>query len=181
MNILAIDPGDTKTGFCLLDSDDNFLYYGKYKNEDLFLWIKNNVNNIDLVVMEMPVIFGSSLHIRNTILFTGQLIQFLRHLNIKYYTGLTRRSVSAMFLKKKDIQLDEELSGLKSNDVKIKVIMKRIFGADLPLKSNDEIQALAIYCCYNNKLKEGKIDDRFYTNFEFPIPPKKSRKTRKKS
>lgn len=180
MRILAVDPGDTKTGFVFMN-DGKFEDYGKFDNLKFFEWIKTHSEHIDMVAIEIPVIFGNSMHIRNTILFTGQLIQYLRHLNIKYYSGLTRRSVTAMFLKNKTVESDIELSNIKSTDVKIKVIMKRIFGADIPLKSNDEVQALAIYQCYLNKIDEGKIDDRYNSNFEFPIPSKKSRKTKKKS
>ena len=109
---------------------------------------------INDVCIEMPVIFGNSMHIRNTILFSGQLIQYLRQLGINYYSGLTRRSVTAMFLKKAFLKSDLELSVIKSNDVLLKIIMKRIYGADMPIKTNDEIQALALYQFYVNKTEE---------------------------
>ena len=178
--ILAVDPGDTKTGFVLM-SVDKIIHSDKVDNEEFLKWILTNKKRISDVCIEMPVIFGNSMHIRNTILFSGQLIQYLRHLDINYYSGLTRRSVTAMFLKKAFVTSDLELSVIKSNDVLLKIIMKRIYGANMPVKSNDEIQALALYQCYINKIEEGKIDDRYINNFQFPIPSKQRNKIGKRN
>jgi len=181
MKILSIDPANMETGFVFMDGD-KIIDNGKFENQKFFKWIVVNKSKIDLTVIEMPLIMGNSMHIRNTILFTGQLIQFLRMLKINYYSGMCRSTVTHAIIPKRIVIGDPELSNIKSNDVKIKVVMKRIHGHQLDLESNDEIQALALFHAYIIKEKEGKLDnDRYYNNFQFPIPVKKQRKNGKRN
>lgn len=55
--ILAIDPGSTETGFCLLRDDFTIIEKGKILNEDMITFIKNAPSTADIVI-EMVASYG---------------------------------------------------------------------------------------------------------------------------
>lgn len=56
MRLLAIDPGNVESGWCVIDEDYKFLQYGKSVNEDLLFWLKRTP--FDHVVIEMVASYG---------------------------------------------------------------------------------------------------------------------------
>lgn len=58
--LLAIDPGNTESGFCLIDAEDYVpLYFGKWENEKLRAMIAGRwKNQVDKVVIEMVASYG---------------------------------------------------------------------------------------------------------------------------
>lgn len=56
--ILAIDPGNVMSAYCLMDSDYKPLDKGKVKNADLLAYIEENGSGIDVLVVEMIASYG---------------------------------------------------------------------------------------------------------------------------
>ena len=56
--ILAIDPGNVETGFCIIDDDFTIMEKGKWKNEDLLAYIHNELPSLCDVVIEMVASYG---------------------------------------------------------------------------------------------------------------------------
>jgi hypothetical protein len=56
--ILAIDPGNIETGFCLINDNYTIIEKGKWKNEDLLAYIYNDLPSLCDVVIEMVASYG---------------------------------------------------------------------------------------------------------------------------
>lgn len=82
MKILAIDPGNTKTGWCIYDtSNHKIVDKGITDNYGLKLWIKSAIENrlFDCVALEMIASYGQAVgrDIFETCLYIGQLMQIM--------------------------------------------------------------------------------------------------------
>lgn len=62
MRILAIDPGNTESGWCIIDADRRPLFFGKNSNEKVLRIIAAATGDLDLhashVVIEMVASYG---------------------------------------------------------------------------------------------------------------------------
>lgn len=86
IRVLAIDPGNTESGVCLL-SDYKPLYFGKFENEEI---LKSNgvLEHImckylpSAVVIEMVAHYGSGMAVGKTVfetcIYIGRIIEWLR-------------------------------------------------------------------------------------------------------
>lgn len=57
-NILAIDPGNVMSAFCLMRSDYTPIDKGKVQNADLLAYIEENGKGVDHLVVEMIASYG---------------------------------------------------------------------------------------------------------------------------
>ena len=58
MRLLAIDPGNKDTAFCLMDEQYKILDKGKVSNDQMIAYIWTNAHNIDHIVVEMIASYG---------------------------------------------------------------------------------------------------------------------------
>lgn len=57
MRIIAIDPGDTQSGYCLMEGYKP-ISFQKANNEDLLDWISMNASGVDVCAIEMVASYG---------------------------------------------------------------------------------------------------------------------------
>lgn len=58
MKLLAIDPGNKETAYCLMDEQYKILDKGKVPNDQMIQYIYTNARSIDHVVVEMIASYG---------------------------------------------------------------------------------------------------------------------------
>lgn len=97
MKILAIDPGNTKTGWCIYDtSTHKVLDKGITENYGFKLWIKSAIENklFDCVGLEMIISYGMSVgqDVFETCLYIGMIMQIMDDA-FKDCTLINRRQV----------------------------------------------------------------------------------------
>jgi hypothetical protein len=161
MNILGVDPGNEFTGFCLTELDPvRILLHGKLPNDKMVRLLRKFKDKIGVAVFEMPVIHGSNNTVRDTILWTGRFIQVCEDSQIKTYTRFCRSSVRGRFLKKSRISRYPAAALVDGADAKITAVMTQIFGNKVQNVTADAWQALALCCCFIEKVTEKEIDDQ---------------------
>ena len=76
MRILAIDPGDVESGFCLMDGYKP-IHFEKANNEDLMEWMSLHCPNLDAVVIEMVASYGMAVgkNVFDTCVWIGRFWQ----------------------------------------------------------------------------------------------------------
>lgn len=80
MKVLAIDPGDTESGFCLMEGYKP-VRFEKAKNEDMLDLIRLNGLQLDAVVIEMVASYGMAVgkNIFDTCVWIGRFWQEALH------------------------------------------------------------------------------------------------------
>lgn len=76
MRILAIDPGDVESGFCLMEGYKP-IHFEKAKNEDILDWIAMKASEIDVVAIEMVASYGMAVgkNVFDTCVWVGRFMQ----------------------------------------------------------------------------------------------------------
>ena len=76
MKVLAIDPGDTESGFCLMEGYKP-LHFEKAQNEDILEWIGLHGLQLDAVAIEMVASYGMAVgkSIFDTCVWVGRFWQ----------------------------------------------------------------------------------------------------------
>ena len=80
MKILAIDPGNTESGYAVIEMPDfKLLDFGKIKNEDLLYRIDCGEHDFDKVAVEMVACYGMPVgkDVFETCVWVGRFIQAL--------------------------------------------------------------------------------------------------------
>ena len=76
MRILAIDPGDVESGYCLMEGYKP-IHFEKAKNEDILDWIGAHGEQLDVVAIEMVASYGMAVgkNIFDTCVWVGRFWQ----------------------------------------------------------------------------------------------------------
>lgn len=87
MRVLAIDPGNTESGWCVIDADTHKpVTFGKDENTDLLDWCYDNdtFTDVDLAVIEMVASYGMPVgkEVFETCVWIGRLSEALRRKGI---------------------------------------------------------------------------------------------------
>lgn len=86
MRILAIDPGNTETAFCLMD--DKYVIHdkGKTSNPQMIQYLCKNAKSVDHVAIEMIASYGMAVgrEVFETCVMIGMLEQVANHREIEH-------------------------------------------------------------------------------------------------
>ena len=149
MNVIAIDPGTTQSGYIIAELDfvKRNIDFGKFGKEDNFemMDILLNTTGIDCCIIEMPINYSGAKTVDLTNVWIGRMIAKIRDLQrqMDYYLIPRSSIISHMKPKKKD----RERLGIivKGNDSIIRGELIRYFGADKCKGiAKDAWQALAL-------------------------------------
>jgi len=87
MRILAIDPGNIESGWCVIDETRYPLAFGKDENTDLLEWCYDHdpFADVDLAVVEMVASYGMAVgkEVFETCVWIGRLSEALRRKGIE--------------------------------------------------------------------------------------------------
>lgn len=80
MRILAIDPGDTESGYCLMEGYKP-ISFQKANNEELLDWISLNAPDLDVCVIEMVASYGMAVgkNVFDTCVWVGRFWEKARN------------------------------------------------------------------------------------------------------
>ena len=87
MRILAIDPGNIESAYCVIDTETyKPEYFAKVENEYLRAWIENHDLLFDKVIIEMVACYGMPVgkEVFDTCVWIGRYIQQSHELGKKY-------------------------------------------------------------------------------------------------
>lgn len=171
MIILAIDPGNTKSGFVFYETKtDKIIAYGKKENNLVKNIIEKNRQKIDLLVIEMLSSYGVvGASVFETAIWIGRFVEFWK---LPYC--LIKRSVVRGFWTPDDGYVEKLIKDdiikkwPKTTDKKIKIMLDLKYKIKIEGKAeytNDIYQAIALAGCFAGRLNGGKISDKDFTDY----------------
>lgn len=112
MTILALDPGNTHTGYAVLEMPKfRLIEFGKVENEELLAQIAGAASSVDAVAIEMVASYGMAVgrDVFETCVWVGRFHQKADHPNTHYVCRKEEKEILCGSLRAKDANIRQAL------------------------------------------------------------------------